>query len=265
MFSKIWFINIILLFLVCFLGIKAFEVWFHGNTGDKAPELAIESAQPTPKPLAAPDDRKIPPETTYDALINFNLFSPERTETILAAPTPDAKSKKLSAAEQKNIEQYFSSLTLYGMVITDDFAEALLSYPVSKSALQSRKAVIPKSRGRNVPRISAKENKWVKVGDTLGDFKVEAVKPDRVVLKTGEKSYDLLLYDKENLKKRETAKPKSGPKVVGESVTPETAALNEKKGAKPSIAKWEGSKMVPSKANPPIAQKDPKEEKEKDR
>ncbi|MCF8127564.1 MAG: hypothetical protein K9N10_03540 [Deltaproteobacteria bacterium] len=265
MFSKIWLINAVLLCLFGFLALKAYGVWFHAKTANETPAIAIKSAQSTPKPLAALDDRKIPSETTYDALINLNLFHPDRTETIVGVPAPDAKSKKLSAKEEQNIEQYFTSLTLYGMVITHDSAEALVSYPVSKSALQSRKALIPKNRRRNVPRISAKENKWVKVGDTLGDFKVESVKPDRVVLKTGEKSYDLLLYDKENLKKRESAKPKSGPTVVGVTVTPEATALNGKKETIPPTAKKGIAGIAPSKVNPPMAQKNLKKAIEKNK
>jgi|GEM_PF-1338098 len=265
MFSKIWLVNAILLCLCGFLLLKAYGVWFHGNTADKAPAIAIKSTQSTQKPLAALNDRKVPPETAYDALMNLNLFHPDRTETILAAPAPDAKSEKLSAKEEQNIEQYLSALTLYGLVINQDSAEALVSYPVSKSALQSRKTVIPKNRRRNVPRILAKENKWVRVGDSLGDFKVVSIKPDRVVLKTGEKSYDLLLYDKENLKKRESAKPKSGPNVVGVSIESKAAPLNGKKETIPSTAKKGVAGIAPSKANPPTAQENLKKAMEKNK
>jgi hypothetical protein len=265
MFSKLWLINVILFFLFAFLALKAYGVWFHENTGEKGPKIPIKSVQASQKPLAALPDRKIPPETAYDDLINLNLFHPDRTETVLVAPKPDAKARKLSAKEKQNIDQYFSALTLYGLVITHDSAEALVSYPVLKSALQSRKSAIPKNRRRNVPRISAKENKWVKVGDTLGDFKVESIQPDRVVLKTGETSYDLLLYDKEKPKKREVAKAESGPNIVGAPAAPKTAVPNENKKTKPSLAKWEGSKMVPARGNPSMEQKDPQKKLEKDK
>ena len=186
MFSRIWLINVILLLLFAFFGVKAYGVWFQRNTGDKTPEIAGNLVRKTPKPVAAPYERKIPPETKYDALITLNLFHPDRTETILGAPKPDQKSKKLSTAEQKNMKQYFSNLTLYGLVITNDSAEALVSHPVAKPVPKGRKKVIPKNRRRNIKRLTVKQSQWVKAGDALGDFKVVSIKPDRVVLKAGE-------------------------------------------------------------------------------
>ena len=219
MLSKIWLINVVLLFLVGFFGLKAYGVWVQGNAGDKLPEIARKLVQKTPKPVAAPYERKIAPETKYDALITLNLFSPERTETILGAPKPDAKSIKRSAAEQKNNEQYFIKLTLYGLVITNDSAEALVSYPVAKPVLKGKA-----NRRRNIKQLTGRQTKWVKAGDSLGDFKVVSIEPDRVLLKTGDQSYDLLLYDKEKLKKRGPAKPKTGPTVVGVSIKPKTGS-----------------------------------------
>jgi len=153
--------------------------------------------------------------------MSLNLFSPQRTEIIPEEINTDNESKKLSAVEQKNIKQYFSNLTLYGLVITNDSAEALVSYPVEKPVLNSRKTAIPRNTRRNIKRLTVKQTQWVKAGDTLGDFKVVSIEPDRVLLKAGEQSYDLLLYDKEKLKKRGPVKPKTGPNVVGFSVKPE--------------------------------------------
>jgi hypothetical protein len=231
MLSKIWLINVVLLFLVGFFGLKAYGVWVQGNAGDNPPQIGRKLVQKSPKPVATPYDRKIAPETKYDALITLNLFSPERKETILETPKPDAKAKKLSASEQKNNNQYFTKLTLYGLVITNDSAEALVSYPVAKPVLTGRK-----SKSRNVKRLTARQTKWVKVGDTLGDFKVVSITPDRVLLKIGDQSFDLLLYDKGKLKKRAAAKPKTGPNVVGVSVKPEAVSQVTGVAQKPGVA-----------------------------
>jgi len=260
MFSRIWLINVILLLLFAFFGVKAYGVWFQGNTGDKTPEIAGNPVQKTPKPVAALYERKIPPETKYDALITLNLFHHERTETILGAPKPDEKSKKLSAVEQKNMKQYFSNLTLYGLVITDDSAEALVSYPVARPVLKGRKAAIPKNTRRNIKRLAVKQTQWVKAGDTLGDFKVESIKPDRVLLKAGEQSYDLLLNDKEKPKKRAPAKPKTSPNVVGVSVAPKLA---KGKGTIPPTDKKGLAIKALSGIAPPLTQKNLKKTIEK--
>ena len=72
--------------------------------------------------------------------------------------------------------------------------------------------------------MMVRQTKWVKVGDTLGKFKVVSIKPDGVQLKVGGESFDLLLYDKEKLKKRGPAKPKTGPNVVGVSLEPKAVS-----------------------------------------
>ena len=131
------------------------------------------------------------------------------------------KTKTLSAVEQKNIEQNFSKFTLYGMVITDDSAEALVSCPTTPLVFK---------RGTKPKRTQAvKQTKWVKAGDALDDFKVVAVKPDRVLLEAGGESYDLLLYGNEQVKNRGSAKPKPGPTVLGASVNAPIANVNVKK------------------------------------
>jgi hypothetical protein len=222
MLSRIWLINVVLALFVVFFVFKAYGVWVPGNKERGITEMAKKTVKRTPKPTGALNQRKIPAEATYDALMTLNLFAPERKEILPEAAKPDERSKKLSAAEQKNIQQYFSKLVLYGLVITNNSAEALVSHPVAKPVIQGRKTTIPKNRSRNIKRLTVKQTKWVKAGDNLGDFKVVSVEPDRVMLKVGDQSYDLLLYDKNNLKKRAAPKPKAGPNVVGVTTQPKT-------------------------------------------
>ena len=245
MLSRIWLINAVLALVVIFFGFKAYGVWVQGNKGFEIPDMAGKPAQGISKPTEALHKRKIPPESTYDVLMTLNLFAAERAEIIPEAAKPDEKSKKLSAVEQKNTQQYFKSLTLYGLVITNDSAEALVSHPVEKPVLKSGKAVIPKNRRRNIKRLTVKQTQWVKAGDTLGDFKVVSIKPDRVVLKAGDQSYDLLLYDKDNLKKRAAPKPKTGPNVVGVSVKPKAGSKVQKVPAKSPAVKAKEQSAIP--------------------
>ena len=224
MLTKIWLINAIMVLFAVFFGFKAYGVWVQGNKGFDIPEMTQKPDHRISKSSEALHKRNIPPETKYEALMSLNLFAPERTVIIPEAVKPDKASVKLSAADQKKVKQYLKNLTLYGLVITNDSAEALVSHPVAKSVLRGRKTTIPKNRRRNTQSATNKKTKWIKAGDTLGDFKVVSIKPDRVLLKAGDQSYDLLLYDKEQLKKRGPAKPKAGPNVVGVSVTPKAGS-----------------------------------------
>jgi hypothetical protein len=245
MFSRIWLINVVLALFVCFLGFKAYGVWAKENKAFHVPKAVQKPIQGIPKPPDSLHKRKIPPESRYDILMTLNLFSPERAEALPEVAKPDEKSKKLSATDKKDIQQYFKSLTLYGLVITNDLAEALVSHPVRKPVLKGGKAVIPKNRRRNIKRLTVKQTKWVKAGDTLGDFKVVSIKPDRVLLKVSDQSYDLLLYDKDNLKKRAAPKPKTGPNVVGLSVKPKTGSKVAKVPVKSPVVKGKGQSAIP--------------------
>ena len=226
MVSRIWFVNVILAVLVVFLGLKAYGVWSRENC--EIPEMVERPVARVVKPLRTLDERKVPPESEYDALMTLNLFSPERTEVLPDETAPDEKSKTLSSVDQKNIEQNFSKFTLYGMVITDNSAEALVSCPTTPPVFKRG------TRRKRAPVV--KQTKWVKAGDALDNFKVVAIKPDRVLLEAGGQSYDLLLYGNEQVKNRGSAKPKPGPTVVGAAVNAPVPNVSVKKIAKPPTA-----------------------------
>ena len=65
------------------------------------------------------------------------------------------------------------------------------------------------------------------------------------MLKAGDQSYDLLLYDKDNLKKRVAPKPKTGPNVVGVSVKPKTGSKVAKVPVKSPVVKAKGQSTIP--------------------
>ena len=245
MLTKIWLINALMAFFVVFLGFKAYGVWVHGNNGFDISEMTQKPAKSIHNQSEKLLKRNIPSESKYEVLMSMNLFAPERTEIIPEAAKPDKTSIQLSAADQKKVEQYFKEFTLYGLVITNDSAEALVSHPVANSVLGGRKTAIPKNRRRNTQRPTTKMTKWVRAGDTLGDFKVMSIQPDRVLLKAGDQSYDLLLYDKENLKKRTAANLKTGPNVVGLSVEPEAGPNVAKVPAKTPIVNAKGQSTIP--------------------
>lgn len=245
MLSRIWLINVVLALFVVFLGVKAYGVWVQGNKGLDIPGTAPKPVLEAPKPAETLRKRKIPSGSKYDVLMSLNLFAPERAEVLPEAAKPDEKSKKLSPGDLNSIKQYFSKMVLYGLVITHDSAEALVSHPVEKLVPKIRKAAIPKNRSRNIKRLTVNQTQWVQAGDTLGDFKVMSIKPDRVVLKASDQSYDLLLYDKDNLKKRAAAKPKTGPHVVGLSVKPKAGSKVGTGPAKTPVVKAKGQSAIP--------------------
>jgi len=229
MFSKLWLINAIMALCATFFGLKAFAVWSEGE-GSVLETGNAESrrVQTVKKPVQGITKREVPPESTYDVVMGKNLFSPKRIETKPETGKQDPKDKGEESLTQKQLEVVLKSIVLFGVVITDDYAAALVTdignMPTS-------------SKGGRLPKRMLTTNKtiWVKVGDTLGDFKVAGITNDRVLLKDKSDKYDLLLYDKDKPKIRASVPPKSKPTVVSTAgKTLATPGKKPKKGVFPA-------------------------------
>lgn len=221
-----WFVNALLLLFVAFMSFKAYRVWYQNDKGLDIPIVKRTPGSNPDKPSGLLKSINIPPESEYDVLVSQNLFSPERTEILSDETAPEADEKSISDVQQEKFEQSLEKITLYGMVITENSAEALISdFPI-----------LPKPGPRKL--ISRKEKpvrqtRWIKVGDTIGDLKVAEIKPDKVILKVGSTTFDLLLYDKERIRKRTPVQPKLGPTVIG--VTENVVGTKgEKEGSPPA-------------------------------
>jgi hypothetical protein len=227
MFSRIWIANVILALLVAFFGLKAYGVWFQENKGFKISGKALKPVHRVAETVGMLDKVQISPESEYDSLMTLNLFSPDRTEILVDEVKPSEGMETKSPAEQVNREQFLKRATLYGMVITEGSAEALVSNPTPKPVIrQKRRLGIQKKP--ETKRLKVKQTKWVKAGDAFGDFEVVAIKPDRILLKAGGQSYDLLLHDKEKVRTRGPARPKTVPTVVGADVRPSVQKVKGK-------------------------------------
>jgi hypothetical protein len=203
MFSKIWLVNLILALFAAFFGLKAYGILSEGHkTGveTRAVEGHREKVRKgTAKGLMR---RPFPPESAYAMVVSKNLFSPERSVSEPGQGKQDEKDS-LRVGQLKNA---LKRITLYGVVITDDYRAALVT--------STRKKTRPGRRRLTQQKAGEKQTKWVRKGDTLSDFEVAEIMEDRILLKAGSKSYDLLLYDKDRPKIRVAAKGAAKSKVV---------------------------------------------------
>ncbi len=244
MVSRIWLVNAILALFVAFFFVKAYEVWFEENKGMEIPKTVQNPIPSDPNSLEVLDKINIPAESEYSVLMTQNLFSPERTEILPDEAKPAEGEETISAAQQKNLEQSLKKITLYGMVITETTAEALISDVVVAPAVQ-------KGRTLNRNRIKINKTKWVKVGDALGEFQIADINPEGILLKAGSATFDLRLYDAERIKKRVPVKQKEGPTVVGIAGAKPEVGGDTVKGALPVPV--EGKIAPPPSAPPPSA------------
>jgi hypothetical protein len=201
-FSKIWLINISLAVFVVFLGIMSFDVWSKGD--ETIPEIRAGKSPDKPLPGKRIIERTMPPESTYGIVADKNLFSSNRSEAIPEKQKPG----QLEISEKM--------IFLYGVVVTGDRKQALVSNP---------------DPGPEAGKSRAKD-KWVKVGDTMGNFSVADIRKDRIILTEGASTHEILLYDKNKPARQTTVAEESAAPTV---VTSETAAVAAKKEPPASV------------------------------
>lgn len=208
MIPRVWLINIVLVLCAAFAGKGVYSVWIQEErtklevpAGIKNRPAVERQKRSGPVPLV---------ESSYNVIADRNLFSPDRAEYIQPEPVKESEQPQFS---EKNIN-------LYGVIIMENTRSALIDNP-------NRKPEDP-------------PNKWVSVGDTLGNLTVSAIEPESIILKEGGKKYQIPLYKKGEKPSSSTgpdrSKPAASPTVVytepqkSSSVTKKaTPEANEKK------------------------------------
>ncbi len=103
------------------------------------------------------------------------------------------------------------------MIIMDDYKAALITNPEVKPG--------------------KKNQKWVMVGDSVGDFRVAGINKDRIILAQGAREHEILLYDKDKPKRGAPVRKKARPTVV--STGPKKSALRPKVSKKKELPQGE--------------------------
>ena len=181
-----------------FFEIMSFNVW---SQGDK-PIQQIQPGKSSEKPLPGKGvmERTTPPESTYGIVAEKNLFSSNRSEFIPEKPKPGP------GAEPGPLKISEKMIFLYGVVLMGDNKQALISNPETEPQAGKKPA----------------RDKWVKVGDTMGQFNVADIKKDKIILADGANTHEILLYDKNKPARKiivpeKPAAPKAG--TTGSAVT----------------------------------------------
>jgi hypothetical protein len=211
-FSRIWVINILLAVFVVIFGMMSFDVWSKGD--ETIP--GIQTGNNPEKPLLGKGiiERKMPPDSTYSIVAEKNLFSADRSEIVPEKQTEKQGPLKISER----------SVFLYGVVVMGDRKKALISNPAT---------------GPEADKKPAAKEKWVTLGDTLGNFSVADIQKDRIILADGAKRHEILLYDKNkparkiNLPEKAAASSVASKDVGAGSTAPAATAAATKPGTEP--------------------------------
>ena len=183
MFSKIVIINIMLALVLIFFGFKTYGVWKKGEDVVIGNQKTGKAALHSPKKVA---EREILPESYYSAVIERDLFSPERREFL-----PEVSESEVEADPQKMAGM---KIALYGVVMMDDDVTALVSNPDKKTG--------------------EKPTRWVRTGDKLGNVTVVSIQKESILLSDGTQKYRISLYDHAKPQTRPTAPKTEKPTVI---------------------------------------------------
>jgi hypothetical protein len=161
----------VLLVAAIFLAVRLYQAWTVGPPSvPPEPAPAVQADAPTPP--AAVQTR--PPLTAYATVAERNLFSPTRNEAPPEPPRSTAGTGVPAPPAPKP--------RLYGIVL------------------------LPEGRGRAyLEDVQRRRVVGFTVGDLVGDARLEQIKGDRVVLRRGGETFEVLLHDPS--KPRQTAAP----------------------------------------------------------
>lgn len=201
MFSKLWFINIALAAGVVFFAVKTHDVWFKQQKQYSEPAVsATRQETQQERQFTMPN---LPPESSYRSIVDKNLFSEDRAEYLPPTPDPELELSMENETEVKPFEGFGKNVILYGVFIWEDNKKALITNPD--------------------PKQGGPKDIWVERGDVLlevrkhnkvATLKVDDILTDRILVKDETDKYEILLYDKNNPRERETIKMDEVAEVI---------------------------------------------------
>lgn len=198
MASKIAIINIGLALLFGFFSVKTYQVW----TTETAPmqhALKNATAKGGDGSATANPRTRFPSITSgskkkYRTIAEKNLFSMERAEEKPVETVVEAVVK----ADDFRIEG--KKIELYGVVITEEKSLALISDPDIKNR--------------------ARPTRWVKSGDRIGQFKVDAISKEDIIFSEGSEKFKVVLWDQQKNRVRSAAPIQEKPAVAASQRSP---------------------------------------------
>jgi hypothetical protein len=211
---KYFVVNTLLCFVVLLLAFKNYQAWNHSiessaYTGIMSKKSETKNENP---PMMASTKEPMSIQS-YKLVPEKNIFNPERKEF----PTPPVA----MAEAQKPIVR--PQIVLYGVAIAGDYQSAIVSNP-----------------GRSL-RKEARESLTIEIGEKIGEYKLAKVLPDRIAMEGNGDTFEVLLYDSKNQKKRmeltTEAKPTDNKPVM--IASPQPARVRPSGEAAKSVASQE--------------------------
>jgi len=210
-------LNLLLLFLVLMVAIENYKTWTqHIGVSPEPQETDKKPAAKPENPTAVGTNKEPTSLRSFIVISEKNIFSPERKDfAILTAEKSNPTTRP--------------QVILYGVTIAGDYQSASISSP-----------------GRPL-RKGEREAITLKIGEKVGEYKLTKIQPDRITMESNGDSFEVLLYDSRNPKKRTEVKTEVKPATI--ISTQPTPAPPSPPAASPAIAR----PPIPVEKAPPAA------------
>ncbi len=214
MFSKVWFINIVLAVFIISVGFQAAGIWTQKERIPPQTKAFSEKGQMNPvRPRVA--QRKNEPAAAYDLIVEQTLFSEDRAAFVpeAAITETDTDAPQVQASRQP--------VFLYGVVMVGDYRKALVREMNTRSG----------------------EDKWVYVGDQIAGMTVTAIEKEKLLLASASETVEVLLYDHAKPRRSLQVARADAPTVVtlssSDAAPPGQSAANRQKAENQKPAEQE--------------------------
>jgi hypothetical protein len=179
-------LSLLALLIVLLLAVENIGVWT-GSIEVVREKGEARKMEKKPQTTPIPGGQKEPPSIkSYILIAEKNIFSPERKEFSLLTGAGAGGKKPLVRPQ----------VVLYGVTILDNYRAASIVSP-----------------GRPLKK-GEREMITLKVGESVGEYKITKILSDRITLQAEEDSFDVLLYDASAPKKRIDVKTETKPATV---------------------------------------------------
>ena len=177
-------LNLLVLFVVLMVGVENYRTWTQpiGFLPERQ-EIVKKSAPKAENPPAVGTAKDLTSLRSFIVISEKNIFSPERKDF------PILTVEKSNPATRPQV-------ILYGVTITGDYQAASVANP-----------------GRPL-RQGERETMTVKIGEKIGGYKLAKIQPDRITMESNGDSFEVLLYDSRNPKKRTEVKTEVKPATI---------------------------------------------------
>ncbi len=178
----------LLSFIVLILGYENYSAWSTPELPGARKEAARKVEGKAEVSSGVPAPKEAVPRETFNVIGEKNIFNPDRKEFSVTAAGMAAKPVTRP------------QISLYGVVLAEGYQTATIINP-----------------GRTLVK-GERETKTIRVGESVGDYKLAKILPDRIVMEGGEDSFEVLLYDPRSPKRRMDVRTPTTPAAVTSTV-----------------------------------------------